>query len=295
MLELPLGEECAARVASDLIRFDEIGYWSEVKLDIVRKYAIAYSTIMSARIKPAFEHAYIDAFAGCGVHVLKRTGEFVLGSPLNALLVKPPFRRYYLIDIRPERAGFLREMIGADERVEIFEGDCNEVLAKQVFPAIRWDQYHRGLCLLDPYGLHLDWQVLEAAGRSKAIDVFLNFPVADINRNVLWRNPEGVGVEDIERMNRFWGDESWRDVAYSTRGDLFGHPVKTDNETIASAFRDRLIRHGYFQHVPEPMPMRNSKGAVVYYLFFASQKPVAANIVEEIFDSYRQRGDTHVR
>jgi hypothetical protein len=27
--------------------FDEIGYWSEVKLEIVRKYAKAYSTILS--------------------------------------------------------------------------------------------------------------------------------------------------------------------------------------------------------------------------------------------------------
>jgi hypothetical protein len=28
-------------------RFDEIGFWSEIKLDIVRKYASAYSTIMA--------------------------------------------------------------------------------------------------------------------------------------------------------------------------------------------------------------------------------------------------------
>jgi len=28
-------------------RFDEIGYWSEVKLDIVREYATAYSVILN--------------------------------------------------------------------------------------------------------------------------------------------------------------------------------------------------------------------------------------------------------
>lgn len=28
--------------------FDEIGYWSEIKLDIIREYAQAYSTILSA-------------------------------------------------------------------------------------------------------------------------------------------------------------------------------------------------------------------------------------------------------
>ncbi len=37
------------------------------------------------------------------------------------------------------------------------------------------------------------------------------------------------------------------------------------------------------------MPMRNSKGVIVYYLFFASNKPVAANIVTDIFNKYRKK------
>jgi hypothetical protein len=41
--------------------------------------------------------------------------------------------------------------------------------------------------------------------------------------------------------------------------------------------------------VPEPLPMRNSKGAIVYYLFFASQNDAGAKIVGEIFDKYRER------
>ena len=47
------------------VRFDEIGYWSEVKLDIVRKYVKAYSTIM-AKQASIRRHIYIDAFAGAG-------------------------------------------------------------------------------------------------------------------------------------------------------------------------------------------------------------------------------------
>ena len=35
--------------------------------------------------------------------------------------------------------------------------------------------------------------------------------------------------------------------------------------------------------------MRNTQGAIVYYLFFASQKDVANHIVDEIFASYAQR------
>jgi len=36
--------------------------------------------------------------------------------------------------------------------------------------------------------------------------------------------------------------------------------------------------------------MRNKSGAIIYYLFFASQKPVAADIVRAIFDKYKNKG-----
>jgi len=36
--------------------------------------------------------------------------------------------------------------------------------------------------------------------------------------------------------------------------------------------------------------MRNTKGATVYYLFFASHKPAAENTITDIFNKYRQRG-----
>ena len=36
--------------------YDEIGYWSEVKLDIVRDYAAEYSKILSAQKFPALYH-----------------------------------------------------------------------------------------------------------------------------------------------------------------------------------------------------------------------------------------------
>ena len=269
------------------MKFDEIGYWSEVKLDIVKDYASAYSRILSAQSSPSLHHEYVDAFAGAGVHLSKASGEFVPGSPVNALLVRPPFKAYHLIDIDRQKVSLLRELTNGRADVHIHEGDCNQILLEKVFPTLRWDQYRRGLCLLDPYGLHLNWKVIEAAGQGRAIDLFLNFPVADINRNVLWRDTGGVDAGDLKRMNEFWGDDSWRTTAYTTKRDLFGHLEKEDNEVVAGGFRQRLQKVAGFKHVPEPLPMRNSKGATVYYLFFASQKPIAEHIIRQIFNKYR--------
>lgn len=276
------------------MKYDEIGYWSELKLDIVREYAGTYSRILNAQQNPPFYHLYIDAFAGAGVHISKRTGDFIKGSPQNALLLNPPFREYHLIDLDSEKVDLLKQMAAAypEINVNIHEGDCNEILLREVFPRARFDDYRRALCLLDPYGLHLNWDILFTAGQMKSIEVFLNFPVADMNRNVLWKNPENVEPEQVSRMTAFWGDASWRQVAYDTKSNLFGYEEKTSNEEIAQAFRNRLKSVAGFKYVPEPIPMRNSKGATVYYLFFASQKPVSESIVIDIFNKYRNKGIT---
>ena len=85
------------------LQFDRIGNWSEIKLEIVKKYADAYSTILSAQTKTSFFHVYIDAFAGAGQHISRATDEMVPGSPLNAIDVRPPFREYHFIEIAPEK------------------------------------------------------------------------------------------------------------------------------------------------------------------------------------------------
>ena len=267
--------------------YDQIGPWSEVKLEIIRKYASAYSMILAK--KPALHHIYIDAFAGAGVHLSRTTGEYVPGSPLNALNVQPPFEEYHLIDLKPEKTQSLVDLIGDRPDVTIYTEDCNTVLLEQILPTLEWSKYRRALCLLDPYGLHLDWKVIKAAGLLKTVDMFLNFPMTDMNRNVLWPQSENPSEIQIARMNRFWGDESWHSVIYKRRKSLFGDVTEKKygaNAVLVEAFRRRLKSVAGFSYIPDPLPMRNTHGAVLYYLFFASQKAVAKNIVEDIFAKY---------
>jgi three-Cys-motif partner protein len=270
-------------------RIDEIGPWSEVKLDILKRYAAEYSKILSSQKNPSFFHVYIDAFAGAGFHLSKTTGEMVLGSPLNALVVRPSFREYHLIDLDGDKIEGLREIIGKRPDVFLHKGDCNRVLVGEVFPKVRRQDFKRGLCLRDPYGLTLDWNVIQEAGAMQSLDIFINFPIYDININVLHHDPHTVLPQHIERMNSYWGDETWRDVAYETSDpDLFGNTdvEKVSNERFAAAFRERLRTVAGFKKVPQPLAMRNSKGSTVYYLFFASQKGTAETIVKYIFEKF---------
>jgi three-Cys-motif partner protein len=271
-------------------KYDRIGSWSVVKHEIIQKYACAYSRILSTRRHPSLSHVYIDAFAGSGTQFFRETSSWVRGSPLIVLSIEPKFDDYYFVDIDSAKVQDLAHACEGYVNVHILHGDCNEILPRDVLPNVRYSDYRRGLCLLDPYGLHLSWNVIQEVAQLRTIDLFLNFPIADINRNVLRKDPSRASAEACRRMTTYWGDETWSDLCYCTEANLFGYRFKRSNTEIAELFRSRLLSVAGFEHVSEPLAMRNSNNAIVYYLFFASHKPVAVDIVHSIFSKYAPPG-----
>jgi three-Cys-motif partner protein len=219
----------------------------------------------------------------------------VSGSPLNALATNPPFNEYHFIDADPARVGQLRSYAGERDDIHVYTGDCNTILLQQVFPRVRYEERKRALCLLDPYNIDLSWKVVQTAGQMGSVEIFLNFMVMDMNMNVLLTNPEAAGPLQVNRMTRFWGDESWRGVIYEPdrQGNLWGGPgivkVERANEKIAEAYRRRLLDVAGFKFAPAPLPFATKLGSTIYYLFFASPNATANKIVQHIFDKYRNR------
>jgi three-Cys-motif partner protein len=109
------------------MNLDEIGPWSEIKLDILRDYAAPYSSILKSN---NFRHGYIDAFSGPGLHIRKAGGEEVLGSPLVALGVQPPFDEYHFIDLDGEKVEFLEVKVGSRRDVTFYNADSNQVMVE---------------------------------------------------------------------------------------------------------------------------------------------------------------------
>jgi three-Cys-motif partner protein len=276
-------------MGSDADLHDVIGFWTELKLEIIEKYLPAYTTILSKQ-NARFRFLYIDAFAGSGTHVSKSKREEVAGSPARALAVQPPFQEFHFIDIEDRKVQALERLAAERENVTVHRGDCNRILLDRVFPRCRYEDFARAVCLLDPYGLQLDWNVIETAGKLGTIEIFLNFPIMDINRNALARDASKERPKHVA-LTRFWGDESWRDAGYESQPTLFGtETVKKTNVQFVNAFRDRLRKVAGFKFVAEPLAMRNQNRAVVYYLFFASPNRTGSKIVAEIFQRYREKG-----
>jgi three-Cys-motif partner protein len=144
-------------------KFDDIGYWSELKLEIIESYGSAYTKAFANY--PRLKKVYIDAFSGAGMHRSKRTGGLVEGSPARALKISPPFNYFCFIDMNPNKTAHLATLCRGRNDVKIVTDDATTYLCK-LLPKIHYDRYNRALCLLDPYGLHLDWDVMQLAGQS---------------------------------------------------------------------------------------------------------------------------------
>jgi len=157
-----------------------ITHWHQIKLDIVRRYGAAYSTIASRQ--PGLAHYWIDGFirsgtdspaddstrpgAGAGAH------GFVPGNPLNSLLVAPPFHHHYLVSMDGQRPDELQRAVAGRPDVTLLDGGSRSLL-EDVLPRVRQEDYRRALCVLDPCGGALDWRVIEMAGRLRTIDLFV--------------------------------------------------------------------------------------------------------------------------
>jgi three-Cys-motif partner protein len=268
------------------LQLDQIGRWSEVKLDIIREYAKPYSTILAKQ--PQLYHVYVDGFAGAGMHVSKTTGEKIGGSPINVTAVEPPFREYHLVELNSSKARHLRRLFASNPAVQVHEGDCNDILQTTILPKIQYRDYRRAFCLLDPYGLHLDWSVVAMAGQLKTVDLLLNFPIMDMNMNALLHEATKIRADQAQRMTRFWGDESWQIASRTVEHGLFGEMnAKAENDAIVDAYCDRLRTVAGFAKVAEPLPMRNRTNAIVYYLIFASPNETAHKIITSIFNRHR--------
>lgn len=270
-------------------QMDEIGKWSEDKLKLLEKYLNVYTTIMKGQVWCKSGYHYIDAFAGTGKPKAKDEERYIDGSPIVALKIKHPFKSYIFIEKEDWRIAKLqklkREFTGID--IEIKQGDCNQIIINEVVPAIRYENFNRGIIFLDPFGMDIEWSTVESIAKTRALEIFLNFPVMAINRSVLRKNPYKLTKEEIERMNRFWGSTEWRTNIYKEVPNLFGihiEKVPQTGKSLGSLFQKRLEQ--VFPEVTFPLVMKNSKGAPLYCLIFAGHNPTGKRIAQDIFKNF---------
>ena len=273
---------------------DIIGPWSENKLQLLGKYLHAYTVIMQGQSWCRNGYHYIDAFAGTGKARARDEERYIDGSPRVALTVQHPFHSYTFIEKTPWRVDRLRELETEfpDRNIRIHEGDCNHIITTEITPRIRYERFNRGLIFLDPFSMGTEWSTIEQVAGTRALEIFINFPVMALNRTVLPNDPNALTAAQIERMNRFWGTAEWRGDIYKEVPTLFG-PLemkiqRTTGQRLGQLFKKRLEE--VFPYVTVPLVMTNSKNAPLYCLIFAGHNPTGARIIRDIFKRFQRLG-----
>jgi three-Cys-motif partner protein len=280
------------------------GDWTSRKLDALRKYLAAYIKVLS-KAKGYYHLIYVDAFAGCGYyqpadghdssdHVFPEftepdTRTFLQGSVTIALKVDPPFNEYIFIEADPEQAKKLRAMTEeAGGNAIVLQGDANEQLRK-LCESRDWCR-SRAVVFLDPYGMEVEWQTVEAIAQTGAIDLWWLFPLGMGVIRLLDRDMMPTGKR-AERLTMTFGTDEWQKRFYQKKqsSTLFGaqnHDFRqADLRHIIAFVLERL--KSVFPHVAEnPLVLRNSNNSPLYLLCFASGNekggPTAVKIAKHL-------------
>ena len=285
----------------------DVGPWAEEKLDCLRKYLEAYTSILKNQSFKGF--FYIDAFAGPGLLKLRAQEEFnaaqkslletaeyaandkgeetyLAGSPRVALEIENRFTDYVFVEQDPVRISGLKdleaEFSSGQSRIHIREEDCNAYLRKLIRDMNdKWSQW-RGVVFLDPFGMQVPWNTIAELGATRAIEVLINFPVGMAIQRLLKRSGQFTEKER-SKLNRYFGADEWFELLYKHKTDLIGQQVEKVQESgdlLVGWYRKRLKE--VFGYVTEAREIQNMTGRPLYYLIFAGPNEVGAKIASHV-------------
>jgi three-Cys-motif partner protein len=218
------------------------------------------------------------------------------GSARLALKTNPRFDKYIFIERSRAYCEQLESLktefplLAAD--IDIKQGDANAVLKNLC--ARNWDQ-RRAVLFLDPYGMQVEWETIAAVADTKAIDLWLLFPLGIGVNRLLTRSGE-IPQSWRYRLNVLLGTENWFQEFYEveTTPSLFGDPaervVKASIETIGGYFNERL-RSVFADVAPSPRVLRNAQRNPLYLLCFAAGNAKGAPIAISIANHLLKHSD----
>lgn len=276
------------------------GSWTEQKLAALRSYLQAYRLIFTQNEKAKhFKTIYIDAFAGTGerksrdVNVmdsplfssaeLPEINSYQKGSARIALELDAPFDEYIFIDKNEDHTNQLKLTISQDypalkERCSILCGDGPEYI-RQLCLSSKW-QKERAVLFLDPYGMNVEWELLCLIAKTKAIDLWLLFPLGAGANRLLKKD----GLPDkgfSEKLTKIFGTDEWKNAFYKKvqQASLFNDEASLVKDAsfdeIGQFFIERLKT--IFSGVsPTTKALYNSRNNPMYLLCFAAGNPIGA-------------------
>lgn len=267
------------------------GQHTEIKLELVEKYLQAYSIALRKKFNSLW---YIDAFAGTGsrtVRIEARDGDLFdeavpervesrRGSAKIALDIEPRFDRLIFMDQKPAHCAELEALKAAHpgRDVHVLRGDANEIIQANI-NRVNWSS-RRAIMFLDPYGMEVAWETLQAIAKTRAIDVWFLFPLSGLYRQAA-RNISAVDATKRNALTTMLGTNEWESELYSPVPPLFDllgtleRPEERQRNADVAGLEAYVKRRleTIFPLVADPFPLPPEKNPQRFSLFFATSNP----------------------
>lgn len=274
------------------------GYWTQVKLERLRRYLQAFAHDMAEQ---SVSTLYIDAFAATGYVQMPqrkkrvRAGFFeepaplcIEGSARQALNLDTPFDEYIFVDQCEECCQELKRLRAGSgplkSRIRVVCRDANDFLTEFCRDSENWES-KRAVIFLDPPGTCLTWPTIEAIAATKATDLWYLFPLGTVARMMRRRGPNPAKSD--ETLGRLLGTGDLPSEFYRTlkRTNFFCTEVNSVREKGCHVLIKFVVKRlkTLFPHVARnPLKLRNRKGSPMYLLCFASPSERAVNTAEAV-------------
>ena len=226
-------------------------------------------------------------------HAAEDTGEaeYISGSPQVALELENPFTDYIFVEIDLKRIKKLKELKesyeGPNRRIHIRAKNCTNYL-REMLNKIKGKPW-RGVIFLDPFGMQVPWDTIVEIGKTKAIEVFINFPVGMAIQRLLKRSGQFTERERA-KLDDYFGTDEWYDLLYKHGSDLFGENVtkiQDSGDILVSWYRGRLSE--VFPFVSTAREIQTTNGRPLYYLIFAGPNENGAKIANDVLKQGARR------
>ncbi len=248
-----------------------------------------------------YELWYFDGFAGSGQIYDKAAKAFFEGIALKVMAIEDPkpFDYYYFVELDKAKAESLKIEIDTrfpekkDKRY-VVSTDCNEKVTNFAAFLKTHSKKKRGLAILDPYGMALNWESLETF-KGLYCDMWILVPTG-IAFNRLLKKDGQISEAWMLKLTNSLGltEEQVKQHFYKEKTNLtlFGEEKETSKsdksiQKLIEIYSERLGQ--IWKFVSKPYEMKNSKGSIMFHFIFASQVQAGVKIADDIINSKNKK------
>ena len=208
---------------------------------------------------------------------------------------EPKFYKYIFIELDEKKAIQLSDMIKSEhpeleKDIKIENDDANKVI--QNLCKKDWNK-HRAVLFLDPFGMEVKWATIEAIAKTKAIDLWILFPLGISVNRMLMKKRDEIPQEWSDSLDKIFGTHDWFNAFYTKQKQetLFGiqeEIKKTANFDKIATYYIKRLKEVFSGVIENPMYLYNSTNNPIFLFCFASGNKrgskVAIKIAREIIE-----------